>query len=307
MELRKAQWQCASTTRLECHVREAVSYRDSRCLLIPAGKPLSGEIFVGKRGSSMSSFSVTLLSPLPLSRSLSASSLRFMFTPTQTGNMEIENVDSPNVCVLGNYCVVPFTPQLRLRLDFTSYCYGGFNALYVHSDQELVLSQVLQLSLVTIDPKLFSLWLTHLAKLTDLNLLLRRVYPGDAVTSVGTLPTTFNPFRIPVALSTKGEDRTIVRARQMLAEAQARRDNGTSCSYIGHNSSREMSDILTSNYYRFVDTSSQPTTICETQILARDSISSIGFANGAVSTRMTTDERILISRVPSEGTEASHE
>lgn len=80
----------------------------------------------------------------------------------------------------------------------------------------------------------------------NFQLLLRRVYPGDAVTSVGTLPTTFNPFRIPVALSTKGEDRTIVRARQMLAEAQARRDNGTSCSYIGHNSSREMSDILTS-------------------------------------------------------------
>lgn len=49
MELRKAQWQCASTTRLECHVREAVSYRDSRCLLIPAGEPLSCEIFVGKR------------------------------------------------------------------------------------------------------------------------------------------------------------------------------------------------------------------------------------------------------------------
>lgn len=46
--------------------------------------------------SSMSRFSVTLLSPLPLSRSLSASSLRFMFTLTQTGNTEIENVDSPN-------------------------------------------------------------------------------------------------------------------------------------------------------------------------------------------------------------------
>lgn len=46
--------------------------------------------------SSMSRFSATLLSPLPLSRPLSASSLRFMFTLTQTGNTEIENVDSPN-------------------------------------------------------------------------------------------------------------------------------------------------------------------------------------------------------------------
>lgn len=46
-ESRKAQWQCASTTRLECHVRmrgceyAELSYRDSRCLLIPVGKPLS--------------------------------------------------------------------------------------------------------------------------------------------------------------------------------------------------------------------------------------------------------------------------
>lgn len=47
-ESRKAQWQCASTTRLECHVRmrgcAELSYRDSRCLLIPVGKPLSCEI-----------------------------------------------------------------------------------------------------------------------------------------------------------------------------------------------------------------------------------------------------------------------
>lgn len=46
-ESRKAQWQCASTTRLECHVRmrgceyAELSYRDSRCLFIPVGKPLS--------------------------------------------------------------------------------------------------------------------------------------------------------------------------------------------------------------------------------------------------------------------------
>lgn len=52
---------------------------------------------------------------------------------------------------------------------------------------------------------------------------------------------------------------------------------------------------------------SQSATVYETQILTCGSISGIGFANGAVSVRMTTDERILISRVPSEGTEAAHE
>jgi len=71
-----------------------------------------------------------------------------------------------------------------------------------------------------------------------------------------TLPTTFNPFRIPVALSTKGEDRTIARARQMLAEAQATWDNGTSCSYIRHNSPpHETSDVLTSEKIRRADLS----------------------------------------------------
>lgn len=37
-------------------------------------------------------------------------------------------------------------------------------------------------------------------RIMNFQLLLRRVYPDDAVTSAGTLPTTFNPFRIPVAL-----------------------------------------------------------------------------------------------------------
>lgn len=52
-------------------------------------------------------------------------------------------------------------------------------------------------------------------------------------------------FRWPSLQKAKTEQ-SRARARQMLAEAQATRDNGTSCSYIGHNSSREMSDILTS-------------------------------------------------------------
>lgn len=60
----------------------------------------------------------------------------------------------------------------------------------------------------------------------NFQLLLRRVYPDDAVTEApGTLATTFNPFRIPVALSTKGVDGTIARSRRMLAEVQATRDN----------------------------------------------------------------------------------
>lgn len=60
----------------------------------------------------------------------------------------------------------------------------------------------------------------------NFQLLLRRVYPDDAVTEApGTLATTFNPFRIPVALSTKGVDGTIARSRRMLAKVQATRDN----------------------------------------------------------------------------------
>lgn len=85
-------------------------------------------------------------------------------------------------------------------------------------------------------------------RIMNFQLLLRRVYPRRRRHERrDTLPTTFNPFRIPVALSTKGEDRTIARARQMLAEAQATWDNGTSCSYIRHNSPpHETSDVLTS-------------------------------------------------------------